>query len=673
MPEAVPGPLLGHVCRLFRSGAVTGLSDAQILDWFIFRRDEAGEAAFAALVRRHGPMVLGVCRRVLRDRHTAEDAFQATFLVLAHKARSIARRDRLANWLYGVAFRSAQRARSRGLRRRARETPVVASVETAKPDDTAPDDELLANFDEELARLPVRLRAAAVLCELEGLTRAAAFRLGIPERTLCSRLASAGRRLRARLARRGVAPSVPTSTLALSRDVKAVALPVRLTESTVQAAMRIAAGADPSSVATASVAALIQGVLNAMLLSRLKTIAAVMTVATGLAACAAAFARQDRAPGNQPGANQRGIPPAVNPTPPPTSSPSKGPRAPIVVEGEGNRVDYLAWSPNGRMLATAIQLPGRGKVPSIKMGVKVWDARTGELLWTLVENTPRGFCSPVTFSPDSETVAALVDLTELKLWDTATGKEKATFDVAGDWDCWNLAFSPDGKAIAAVGHPIPTMHDSGYVRLFDAKTGKVLWEHTKAHAERVYALAFSPDGKTLASGSMDLTVKLWDAATGELLRTLAGHGERGVYRVAFSPDGKTLASGGMDGTCRIWDVDKGELRHTIGGYGGAPMSFVAFSPRDGKTLLTAGYPTEVLVGAEPRPQIHLIDPQGGNLPRVVPHSTPPTAWAKRTVPVQGLRFIREVAFSPDGKTLAIGGEGEVEGKKMKLVLQPLED
>jgi WD40 repeat protein len=413
-----------------------------------------------------------------------------------------------------------------------------------------------------------------------------------------------------------------------------------------------------------------------MLLPKLNSIAAVLTAATWLAAGAAVLARQDQAPENQPGADQRGIPPAVNPTPPPTTSSSKMPRARIVVEGEGNRVDYLAWSPDGRMVATVIQLPGRerdGVKFPFTMGVKVWDARTGELLRTLVESTPRGFCSPVTFSNDSKRIAALVDLTKLTLWDTATGKEKAAFEVAGDWDCWGLAFSPDGRTLAAAGHPIPSMHDTGYVRLFDAKTGKVLWEQTKAHAERVHALAFSPDGKALASGSMDLTVKLWDAATGKLLRTFVGHGERGVFRVALSPDGKTLASGGMDGTCRVWDVDTGELRHTIGGYAGAPMSFVAFSPRDGRTLLTAGYPTEVGVGAEPRPEIHLVDPQGGNLPLAVPHSTPPTAWAKRTVPVQGLRFLRDVAISPDGKTLAIGGEGEVEGKTMKLILQPLED
>jgi WD40 repeat protein len=450
-------------------------------------------------------------------------------------------------------------------------------------------------------------------------------------------------------------------------------MPSFLVSSTTTAATAVAAGQAACGIVSPKAASLAKGVLRTMVLSRCKAVATALLIACVVGAGGVVLDRGQLAQAQTDGAAPR---PAARPQdePPPEPRAKKEPRAPIVVEGEGNRVDYLAWSPDGRMVATVIQLPGPGEFP-FHFGVKVWDARTGNLLWTLIE-TPRGFCSPVTFSPDSKTVAALVDLEKIKLWDAATGEEKATFDVAGDWDCWNLAFSPDGKTLAAVGHPIPSRHDAGYVRLFDAKTGNVLWEQTKAHAERVHALAFSPDGKKLASGSMDLTVKLWDSATGKLLRTLVGHGERGVYRVAFSPDGKTLASGGMDGTCRIWDVDTGELRHTIGGYAGWPMSFVAFSPRDGKTLLTAGYPTDATdaeVGAEQKPVVRLVDLQTGNVPRVVPHSTPRTTWAKRTVPVQGLRFIRDVAFSPDGKTLAIGGEGEAEGKKMKLILQPLED
>jgi RNA polymerase sigma-70 factor (ECF subfamily) len=325
MPRRLSEQAHEDLRTLFSLGTVAGLSDAQLLERFIARHDEAGEVAFTTLVQRHAPMVMGVCRRVTRDRHTAEDACQATFLVLAHKARSIAPRERLASWLYGVAIRCAQKARSRLLRQRVREGPVMPPDLTAKSDDPTPDDELLAILDEELAQLPDRLRFAVVLCELEGLTRAAAaLRLGIPEGTLSSRLASARQRLHARLVRRGVTLSVAALTVALSRDVKAVAVPVRLIECIVQAAALIAAGANPSSAATASVVALTQGVLKSMLISKFKTIAAVLTAATGLAAGAAVFARQDQAGGNQPLVDQRGNSPAANP--PPASGPS-GPGA----------------------------------------------------------------------------------------------------------------------------------------------------------------------------------------------------------------------------------------------------------------------------------------------------------------------------------------------------------
>jgi hypothetical protein len=108
MRKRVPIQAIGHLRTLFALGANAGLGDSQLLERFIARRDEAGEAAFAALVQGHVPMVMGVCRRVLIDRHAAKDAFQATFLVLVHKARSVTRRERLASWLYGIALRCAQ-------------------------------------------------------------------------------------------------------------------------------------------------------------------------------------------------------------------------------------------------------------------------------------------------------------------------------------------------------------------------------------------------------------------------------------------------------------------------------------------------------------------------------------------------------------------------------------
>src|SRR4051794_21714745 len=156
-----------------------GMTDAQLLECFLTARDEA---AFAALVRRHGPMVLGVCRRVLRHDHDAEDAFQAAFLVLARRAATIRQRELLGNWLYGVAYRAALEVRAR---RRPRERQVSDMPEPRVADGADVGAELRPVLDEELNRLPEKFRVAVVLCDLEGRTRREAARqLGIPEGTL---------------------------------------------------------------------------------------------------------------------------------------------------------------------------------------------------------------------------------------------------------------------------------------------------------------------------------------------------------------------------------------------------------------------------------------------------------------------------------------------------------
>jgi RNA polymerase sigma factor (sigma-70 family) len=290
--------------ELFCFGASGQLGDDELLGRFLAgHRDESAEAAFAALVDRHGPMVLGVCRRVLGDRHEAEDAFQATFLVLARKAGAIARREQLANWLHGVASRTALDARARADRRRAREQRAFAmSAAAAMPDDLAEHGELRAALDEELARLPASYRGAVVLCELDGLSRhAAARRLGIPEGTLSSRLARAKDLLRHRLTRRGLAPSAVALEAALSREARALILPPSLAGSTIQAAARVAAGASLAEAVSASVVTLTRGVLHTMLLAKIKGIAlglaAAAVVTTGVGVLAQGPIREVPAPG----------------------------------------------------------------------------------------------------------------------------------------------------------------------------------------------------------------------------------------------------------------------------------------------------------------------------------------------------------------------------------------
>src|SRR6516165_4170559 len=184
----------------------TLLTDGQLVEIYLRTREEA---AFADLVQRHGPMVWGVCRRVLRGHHDAEDAFQATFLVLVRKAPSIVPRDMVANWLYGVARQTALNAGGSTARRRKRERQVTEMPEPEAAEPTA-SNELQSLLDQELSRLPAKYRVVVVLCELNGKTRQeAAQQLGWPEGTVAGRLARARSLLAKRLALRGAALTAP--------------------------------------------------------------------------------------------------------------------------------------------------------------------------------------------------------------------------------------------------------------------------------------------------------------------------------------------------------------------------------------------------------------------------------------------------------------------------------
>ncbi len=286
MPGASSRDVLRQLNILFHCGTTGQLSDAELLERFAAGGGETAEAAFAALVERHGKMVLGVCQRVLGNREAAEDAFQATFLVLARKAASIARREQLANWLYGVARRAALDARSRAARQRAREKRYGAMRPVEMPDPFT-SNELRAVLDEELARLPERYRAAIVLCELEGLSRRqAAAQLGISEGTISSRLARAKVQLKDRLIRRGLALSAAALGSFLAQDSLAVVVPPTLADSTIQLATLVSSGTSLAGIVSTPVATLTEGVLKAMLFAKMKSvflgIATLALVTTGM-------------------------------------------------------------------------------------------------------------------------------------------------------------------------------------------------------------------------------------------------------------------------------------------------------------------------------------------------------------------------------------------------------
>jgi RNA polymerase sigma factor (sigma-70 family) len=252
---------------LATSGAA-GLTDADLWGRYVRHRDEA---AFEALVRRHGPMVLRVCRRILRNEQDAEDAFQATFLVLVRKAASLRSPRTVANWLHGVARRTALEARRLGDRRRAQ---AAALPPRAAPD--GPGDDLRPVLDQELGRLAEKYRIAVVLCDLEGKTRKEAARqLGWAEGTVASRLARGRGLLAKRLARRGFAGAL---LAALAEGAAPACVPPALVGSTVAAASALAARAAARGVLSGTAAALAEGVVKAMLLTKVKSAAAVLLV-----------------------------------------------------------------------------------------------------------------------------------------------------------------------------------------------------------------------------------------------------------------------------------------------------------------------------------------------------------------------------------------------------------
>jgi RNA polymerase sigma factor (sigma-70 family) len=305
--------VLGLLRRL--GGPVAAESDAALLDRFARGRDEA---AFAALVSRHGPMVLGVCRRTLGDAHAAEDAFQAAFLVLARKAGSLARPEELAGWLHGVARRVALKARSAPVAGRGQQLPGGEAAPPSRGRDPLAEltgRELLAILEEEIERLPAAYRLAVTLCCLEGLSQEeAALRLNATVGALRGRLERGRARLYARLAGRGMVPAAVLAVAGFARVSTAATVPARVAGQTARAALRfLTHGPATAGAVPARPCLLAEKVLNAMFLNKLKALAAGLLVAAFVAAGPALFTDKSATAGPTPG----------------TAAPEEKPAAPV--------------------------------------------------------------------------------------------------------------------------------------------------------------------------------------------------------------------------------------------------------------------------------------------------------------------------------------------------------
>jgi RNA polymerase sigma factor (sigma-70 family) len=284
---------LRHLRCVLQRPDGTGIPDADLLKRYVSQGDKA---AFEALVRRHGPMVLGVCRRVLNNTHDADDAFQATFLVLVSKAATIRSPGTLGNWLYGVAYRTALHARQATIKRRVKEAAMPVLAETTRDAWI----ELLPVLDQEMERLPEKYRAVIVLCDLQGKTRREAARLlRCAEGTIASRLARGLALLAKRLSRHGLSITASALAAALSEQAgSATSVPPSVVASTLKAASLFAAGqAAVTGTISVKVAVLTEGVLKTMLLNKVKSAAMVLFVVAAFGVGASGLTHRTQAAG----------------------------------------------------------------------------------------------------------------------------------------------------------------------------------------------------------------------------------------------------------------------------------------------------------------------------------------------------------------------------------------
>src|SRR5262245_20050959 len=493
----------------------------------LLARFEAGdETAFAELVRRHGPMVLGVCERVLGNRDDAEDAYQSTFLELAKHPGRTDRRQSVSGWLHAVAWRVANRQRTRLSRQRRQERAI-----SARPaNDTHIDPP--GALDEELRQLPVPLREAVLCCYFQGLTRQqAADKLGLSLRTLERRLEEGKRRLRQRLEARGQPIPVLLGGSAFS-------LTSYLGRWWLVAGLVLVTGAG--------------------LAARPRALESDPTTAQGNAIAAA---------------------PATAESPLPPHAVARLGQTKFV---GGFMINHVCYSPDGKILASggngrglclweattgkllhhcttrtfpstytaAFSPDGRRVVTAEGTPVVVWDVATGKKLHELKGHT-NGVLT-VAWADNGKWIASGSHDATVRVWDADTGKQLHSL-TGHDKLPRQIAFSPGSKLLASASLDLT-------VRVWDPATGKGL-HCLKGATKELHALAFSPDGATLAWTGEDGDVRVWATDGRSPVRTL-GKGEVDGWSVAFSPDGETLASGWRDGSVRLFNARTGkEQRH----------------------------------------------------------------------------------------------------------------
>jgi RNA polymerase sigma factor (sigma-70 family) len=634
MPNSI-SEVVQHLRTIILRQDQTGMTDAQLLSRFVEFHDEA---AVAALMRRHGPMVWGVCRRLLRH-HDAEDAFQAAFLALVRKAASIAPREMVANWLFGVANKIAKKARAMQAKRRTKERQEATMLEAQAPESDIRND-LQRLLDQELSRLPAKYRIAILLCDLEGKTRKeAAVQLGLPEGTLAGHLTRGRAMLAKRLTRRGIELSGAALTIVLTQTAASATVPASVMSSSIKAVTSVAAGETAAiGVISAKAAALTEGVLKTMFPIRFKAIALVLISSTviGLGAQLGGVrellvARAD-APLKEEVDDQR--------------SPSRQKAARL--RGHEDRVYYVAaFSPDGKTLAiggdklawreivtmkhehaiTTIACSSDVSVAGDDGGTAfVWDTKTGKNRKCLFNFGKVHTVDRLQFTNDGKYLYGIQSgrksiwrfpVKDKKIEDGygLTGDHPHYICVSADGETWLMragdrrvylglnAWTPlppgpapafeIAKHEAKVSHALLSPDDKwlavvtedGILHAHDR--GDSLKEtHTIEAGKKgvaITAVQFSADGERIAIARDDALAKVYDTAKGEEVATLKGHSGI-VFAVAFSPDGKKVVTGGDDNTARVWDAATGKALAKLEGHTDS-IRCAAFDP-SGEILVT---------------------------------------------------------------------------------------
>lgn len=526
-------------------------SDRQLLEHYLARRDDA---AFATLVARHSGTVWGVCRRMLDNEQDVEDAFQAVFLTLAQNAASIRKQEAVGGWLYGVAYRTALKARLAAARRRNHERKLEPTNSEEPPWSAEACRDLQRILDAEVARLDEKYRTPFILSCLEGKSKAEAAReLGWKEGTVSGRLAQARKLLQCRLAQRGIRLSAILTALALLQQTAVAAAPEALLHGTIHAALAPAGGQIAATAFSPGVLALVESTPPTLLAFKSKLAILFMPLVLLVAGAGLVANHFSAVNDSQPEAPGEAIKFRTPPVP--------------VIRSIDERVFAAAFSPDGATLVTG------GGLRDLPGQIKIWNVPGGD------EQTKiRGIAGvrSIAFLPDGKSFLTGDFEGNIKMRDARTGAEQQTVKAhANGVNC--LALAPDGMSFASAGL-------DQTVKVWDVANLKYRKTLT-GHAGLVYTVAYFRHGKAIVSGSEDGTAKIWDLGTGKNRFTLRGH-KLGVEAVAIAPDDKTVATTGWDGTIKFWDADTGMETGEIKG-DGRSLFALAFT-RDGAGLVSTG-------------------------------------------------------------------------------------